>query len=148
MIKVYVMATCPDCTQVKAEAANDARFELIDLGLHVRNLKAFLHLRDSHPAFDKVKARGNIGLPCFVMEDGSIDFSWERVKQRIAWTPLEHEASDASSNDGGLAQDGSLANDGAACSLDGGSAKDGSLANDGAICSLDGAACSLDGKGC
>ena len=23
MIKVYVMATCPDCTQVKAEAAND-----------------------------------------------------------------------------------------------------------------------------
>ncbi|MBO7182601.1 MAG: hypothetical protein J6V49_00555, partial [Bacteroidales bacterium] len=76
MIKVYVMATCPDCTQVKAEAANDPRFELIDLGEHVKHLKAFLKLRDTHPAFDKVKARGNIGLPCFVMEDGSIDFSW------------------------------------------------------------------------
>ena len=136
MIKVYVMATCPDCTQVKAEAAGDPRFELIDLGEHVRNLKAFLALRDTHPAFDKVKARGNIGLPCFVMEDGSIDFSWTRIKERIAWTPLQHEASDAGSNDGGLAQDGSLANDGATCSLDG------------AACSLDGATCSLDGKGC
>ena len=49
MIKVYVMATCPDCTQVKAEAANDPRFELIDLGEHVRHLKAFLALRDTHP---------------------------------------------------------------------------------------------------
>lgn len=104
MIKVYVMATCPDCTQVKAEAAGDPRFELIDLGEHVRNLKAFLALRDTHPAFDKVKARGNIGLPCFVMEDGSIDFSWTRIKERIARTPLQQEASDAGSNDGGLAQ--------------------------------------------
>lgn len=119
MIKVYVMATCPDCTQVKAEAANDPRFELIDLGEHVKHLKAFLTLRDTHPAFDKVKARGNIGLPCFVMEDGSIDFSWPRIKERIAWMPLEHEASDAGSNDGGLAQDGSPANAGASCSLDG-----------------------------
>lgn len=107
MIKVYVMATCPDCTQVKAEAANDPRFELIDLGEHVKHLKAFLTLRDTHPAFDKVKARGNIGLPCFVMEDGSIDFSWTLIKERIAWMPLEHEASDAGSNDG------------ATCSLDG-----------------------------
>lgn len=114
MIKVYVMATCPDCMQVKAEASKDARFELIDLGTHVRFLKEFLVLRDSHPAFDKVKERGNIGLPCFVMEDGSIDFSWERVKQRIGWKADAVAVKAAASVEGAA-----VAVEGAACSLDG-----------------------------
>lgn len=79
MIKVFVMQTCPDCTQVKEQAKNDPRFEVIDIGEHVRNLKQFLTLRDSHPAFDKVKQHGSIGIPCFVMEDGSITFSPEDI---------------------------------------------------------------------
>lgn len=75
MIKVFVMQTCPDCTQVKEQAKDDPRFELIDIGEHVRNLKQFLSLRDSHPAFEKIKRLGAVGIPCFVMEDGSIVFS-------------------------------------------------------------------------
>ena len=121
MIKVYVMATCPDCTQVKAEAANDPRFELIDLGEHVKHLKAFLTLRDTHPAFDKVKARGNIGLPCFVMEDGSIDFSWQRVKQRMegtTWTPTK-EASIPTEKTQAASSETPDMSTGATCSLDG-----------------------------
>ena len=121
MIKVYVMATCPDCTQVKAEAANDPRFELIDLGEHVKHLKAFLTLRDTHPAFDKVKARGNIGLPCFVMEDGSIDFSWQRVKQRMegtAWTPTK-EASIPTDKTQAASSETPDMSTGASCSVDG-----------------------------
>ena len=113
MIKVYVMATCPDCTQVKAEAAGDPRFELIDLGEHVKHLKAFLTLRDTHPAFDKVKARGNIGLPCFVMDDGSIDFSWQRVKQRMEEASIPTDKTQAVSIE---TPDMST---GATCSLDG-----------------------------
>ncbi len=77
--KVFVMATCPDCTQVKAQLANHPDFELIDIGEHVRNLKQFLALRDNHPAFDKVKANGSVGIPCFLMEDGSVSFSMEEV---------------------------------------------------------------------
>ena len=77
MTKVYVMSTCPDCAVVKELAKEDSRFELIDLGEHVRNLKAFLRLRDTHPAFEKVKARGSIGIPCFLSEDGSVSFSLE-----------------------------------------------------------------------
>lgn len=94
MITVYVMASCPDCAQVKVQLKDDPRFQLIDIGEQARNLKAFLQLRDQHPAFDPVKARGNIGIPCFVMEDGSITFKLDRVR-------LEDVA------------------DGAACSIDG-----------------------------
>lgn len=79
MIKVFVMQTCPDCTAVKEQMKNDPHFELIDIGEHVRNLKQFLTLRDNNPAFDAVKQRGSIGIPCFVQEDGSVTFSLEDV---------------------------------------------------------------------
>lgn len=80
MIKLYVMQTCPDCTQVKEQAKGDPRFEVIDIGEHVRNLKQFLNLRDNHPAFDKVRSKGSIGIPCFVMEDGTVTFSPDDVR--------------------------------------------------------------------
>ena len=35
------MQTCPDCTAIKLQAADDPRFEIIDIGEHVRNLKQF-----------------------------------------------------------------------------------------------------------
>lgn len=74
MTKVYVMSTCPDCFEVKARLSDNPEFEIIDIGEHVRNLKAFIRLRDASPAFDPVKANGSIGIPCFVNEDGQISF--------------------------------------------------------------------------
>ncbi len=79
MTKVYVMATCPDCTQVKAQLADNSNYELIDIGEHVRNLKEFLKLRDNHPAFDEAKANGWVGIPCFLLEDGTVKFSMDDV---------------------------------------------------------------------
>ena len=78
-MNVYVMSGCPDCTQIKEIAKTDARFTLIDIGESPLNLKEFLRLRDTHPAFDRVKERGTIGIPCFVQEDGSIVFSMDRL---------------------------------------------------------------------
>lgn len=75
MTKIYVMATCPDCAQIKEQAKYDNNYELIDIGEHVKNLKEFLRIRDTHPAFEEVKAHGSIGIPCFVREDGSVSFS-------------------------------------------------------------------------
>lgn len=75
MIKVFVMQTCPDCAGIKETVKDDPRFETIDIGAHVRNLKQFLALRDSSPAFDAVKRNGSVGIPCFVLEDGSVTFS-------------------------------------------------------------------------
>ena len=72
MIKIYGMKTCPDCTFVDEQVVNDSRFEVIDIGEHVRNLKAFLKLRDNSPVFDDAKRHGYAGIPCFVLEDGRV----------------------------------------------------------------------------
>ena len=80
-MKVYVMSGCPDCTQIKELAKTDARFTLIDISESPLNLKEFLRLRDTHPAFDRVKERGTIGIPCFVQTDGSIVFSLDRLTE-------------------------------------------------------------------
>ena len=70
MTKIYVMESCPDCTEVKQRYKDNPEYELIDIGQQARSLKEFLALRDNHPAFEKVRERGNIGIPCFVKEDG------------------------------------------------------------------------------
>lgn len=74
MIKIYVMSTCPDCTDVKEQVKGNDNYKVIDIGEHVRNLKEFLKLRDSNPAFDVMKRVGSVGIPCFVLEDGTITF--------------------------------------------------------------------------
>lgn len=80
MIKVYVMQTCPDCAQIKKIAETDSRFQIIDIGEHVKNLKEFLRIRDSRPEFTEVKKSGSVGIPCFLMEDGSIQFEMEELQ--------------------------------------------------------------------
>lgn len=75
MIKVFVMQSCPDCARVEKEIAQNPRFELIDIGQDVKNLKQFLALRDSDPIFASIKKQGSVGIPCFVKEDGTITFS-------------------------------------------------------------------------
>ena len=72
------MESCPDCVEVKQRYSNDPGFELVDIGKQARDLKEFLVLRDTHPAFVKVRERGNIGIPCFVKEDGTIIISLKK----------------------------------------------------------------------
>lgn len=77
MIKIYGMDTCPDCTYVDEQVKGDDRYEVIDIGRHVRDLKAFLKLRDRHPAFDEARKYGFVGIPCFVLEDGTVTLTPE-----------------------------------------------------------------------
>ena len=72
MIKMFVMKTCPDCEFVEKQVEGNPGFEVIDIGKHVRNLKQFLDLRDSHPAFDEARKIGDVGIPCYVLEDGTV----------------------------------------------------------------------------
>lgn len=75
MIKMFVMKTCPYCEYVEKQVVNDPRFEVIDISKHVRHLKQFLELRDANPAFDEAKATGDVGIPCYVLEDGTVTLS-------------------------------------------------------------------------
>ncbi len=72
MIKIFGMSTCPDCTYVEEQVKNNDNYEIIDIGLHVKNLKTFLRLRDKEPAFNVMKRVGAIGIPCFMLEDGRV----------------------------------------------------------------------------
>ena len=78
MTKVYVMESCPDCVEVKQRYGKDPEFVLVDIGKKAGDLKEFLVLRDTHQAFDKVRERGNIGIPCFIKEDGSVIISLKK----------------------------------------------------------------------
>ena len=62
MIKIYGMETCPDCTYVEEQVKDNNQYEVIDIGQHVRDLKAFLRLRDHHPALNEAKSVGAVGI--------------------------------------------------------------------------------------
>ncbi len=72
---MYVMKTCPYCSYVEKQVENNPEFKIIDIGEHVKNLKEFLDLRDNHPAFEQAKKEGDVGIPCYVLEDGSVSLS-------------------------------------------------------------------------
>lgn len=97
MIKVYVMNTCPDCTVVKEQVKGNDQYEVIDIGEHVRNLKEFLRLRDNNPAFNVMKRVGSVGIPCFVLEDGTVTF---RPGEAGLQPPVKAEQAPSCSIDG------------------------------------------------
>ena len=79
MIKVYGLPTCPYCDYVKEQIKGNPNFKYINIGEHVRYLHEFMALRDHRPEFDHSKEIGDIGIPCFVLEDGTITLKPEDV---------------------------------------------------------------------
>ena len=73
MIKIYGMPSCPDCVEVlELIKGKEDKYNFIDIGSNVRLLKEFIRIRDIDPVFNERKQIGSIGIPCFVLEDGSI----------------------------------------------------------------------------
>ena len=79
MIKIYGMPTCPYCAFVDEQVKGDKRFKVIDIGADVHYMSALKHLRDNSPVFDHSKAIGDIGIPAFVLEDGTVTLKPEDV---------------------------------------------------------------------
>lgn len=77
MIKIYGMKSCPDCVAVDRQVEGDSRYKVIDIGAHVSLLKEFLRLRDNSPVFDEAKQKGYAGIPCFVLDDGTVTLNPE-----------------------------------------------------------------------
>ena len=85
------MSTCPDCTYVEEQVKGKSNYEIIDIGAHVRNLKAFLKLRDNNAVFNEAKRTGAAGIPCFVLEDGRVSLTPEEAG--LQSRPIEDGAS-------------------------------------------------------
>ena len=77
MIKIYGSMMCPDCVACRKDLDEAGiAYEYLDFAEDLRNLKAFLVLRDSNPAFEQVRAEGKIGIPCILREDGTVTLQW------------------------------------------------------------------------
>ncbi|MDE3991494.1 hypothetical protein NUS55_07915, partial [Glaesserella parasuis] len=67
---LYFAHWCPDTAPFVAELQRlGIDYEEREMTTGGANLKAFLKLRDNHPAFDHVKANGYNGHPAVVLED-------------------------------------------------------------------------------
>ena len=83
MITIYGLKTCPYCDYVKEQIeGREDEFRYIDIGTNVRYMHEFISLRDNRSEFDHSKAIGDIGIPAFVLEDGSITLDPEKVGLR------------------------------------------------------------------
>lgn len=70
---VYFAPWCPDTAPFFAELERlNAEVEKVDMVGSPAGLKAFLKLRDNHPAFETVKQNGYIGIPALVLENGDV----------------------------------------------------------------------------
>ena len=81
-MKVTVIGShlCPDTLYALnklVEAKADITFQ--NLSASLPDLKAYLALRESSPVFEGPKARGSLGIPCFVREDGTVTLELEQV---------------------------------------------------------------------
>jgi len=77
MLKIYGSPLCPDCVKCKEELeAAGVEFLYLDITSKLLFLNQFLKLRE-RPAFDIIREKGQIGIPCILREDETITFAWE-----------------------------------------------------------------------
>ncbi len=78
MLIVYGTPLCPDCVKCleDLDAAN-VSYEYLNICEDLRNMKAFLKLRDESTLFDEVRSQGKIGIPCIQREDGTLSLEWD-----------------------------------------------------------------------
>ena len=73
-MKVTVVGShlCPD-TLYALNKLTEAGIEMDfkNLSASLPDLKVYLGLRDTEPMYEKVKAGGGSGIPCFILEDGT-----------------------------------------------------------------------------
>lgn len=78
MVRIYGSDLCPDCVACKNSFdANGVEYEMINITAGMRELKAFLKLRDTDPVFTEVKQNGSVGIPALVTDAGGITLDWE-----------------------------------------------------------------------
>lgn len=73
-LQVYGSHLCKDTIYaITVLTGKGVDYDFVDISGSMRDLKAFLHIRDNTPAvFDPIRAAGKVGIPCFVKADGAI----------------------------------------------------------------------------
>ncbi len=73
MVKLYGILDCP-YTKADYETLLEKGVEVDfrDLGKSIKDLKTFILMRDDLAEYDEVKANRKVGVPTFVLEDGTV----------------------------------------------------------------------------
>lgn len=77
-IIMYGAPICPDCVEAKTRLDNQAEIQLDyrNISESIKHLKEFLAHRDQDELFEVVKQEGRIGIPFFILEDGTKTFDY------------------------------------------------------------------------
>ena len=79
---IYGTLICPDCVELKewlGAHPEKTGWTWVDITETTQNLKDFLAVRDKSHVFDDVRAAGDIGIPCFVMDNGEVVLDAEQA---------------------------------------------------------------------
>lgn len=100
MIKIYGSELCPDCRNFKKGLDQlGIGYEYIDINLNLRDLSAFLILRDTEAVFEQIRGTRTIGLPAFIKEDGTILLDWETYLKELGGEAVTTEEGETCSID-------------------------------------------------
>lgn len=73
MIKVYGTHLCKDCQELKElYHTHQIAYEFYEFCDQIGNLKEFIRLRDENPIFEEAKKEGCLGIPCIILDDGTV----------------------------------------------------------------------------
>ncbi len=94
MITIYGADICIDCRNLKAilkQRNIENQFTYIDITQSTDNMRAFLTIRDHEAIFEEIRnwEGGAIGIPCFVMENGTVSLETDAVFAQIGQPPVQ-----------------------------------------------------------
>ncbi len=89
-IIMYGTEICPDCVEAKKQLSMDESVELDyrDITESTKLLKEFLAYRDHEAIFGAIKEEGRIGIPFFLLEDGTKTLE---IEEYISMKKIEAE---------------------------------------------------------
>ncbi len=69
---MYGSKICPDSrNMLELFEKNDIMVVFRDITADIAHLKAFINLREGNPVFDKARLTNKIGIPFFILPDGT-----------------------------------------------------------------------------
>ena len=79
-VKVVGSVLCPDTLLALCKLKDaDVALDFHNITGTMQELKEYLRLRDTEPMFEQAKAEGRVGIPFFVLPDGTKTWQWQEV---------------------------------------------------------------------
>lgn len=78
MLKVYGSHLCSGCREAIEKLNNEGvEYEFLDITENLSYLKEFLKYRDTLEMYEPIKEIGRIGIPTYVLEDGTVTMEYK-----------------------------------------------------------------------